>query len=223
MATSLSTRARQMMAEWQRQEHVEDLDLVRAALRRARVSVTQAVLDFHETFAGYLTEVWGETGPLGIIHRTVIDQSWYEPMQVGGYLDGKKTLLACADIHLSWEMMIALDGTFYCNGPEAASYFHWVEQSAYLWEFSTTRAWRSLQPAEPEHEVGPRLIERLAGYRQAELCDAYNEVFGCEAFVVSVARDGRRCTILIAQGEHPDEFADIRPYQPPNSKENPRR
>ena len=40
--------------------------------------------------------------------------------------------------------MIALDGTFHCNGPEASSYFVWTEQSAFMWEFSMTRPWRQL-------------------------------------------------------------------------------
>jgi hypothetical protein len=40
------------------------------------------------------------------------------------------------------------------------------------------------------------------------------------ASLVNVALDGRRCSILIAEGEDPEGLADIRRYQLPNSKIN---
>src|SRR5262245_44019173 len=103
-----------MLQTFERRPHVRDLKVVRAAIKAAGLRVTQPVLDFHRTFAGYVVDVWGERGPLGIIHPEVVaTESWFKPMQVGGYLTDKKPRLACADVHMSHEMMIALDGTFY--------------------------------------------------------------------------------------------------------------
>src|SRR5947209_4602926 len=147
---ALSERAQRFVQTWERRPHVEDLEPVRAAIEEVGLPVTEPVLDFHRTFAGYMTDVWGERGPLGIIHREAsgASWSWFKPMKVGCYLgtNGKADapLLACADVHLSWEMMIALDGTFHCNWPESSSYLVWTEQPALMWEFSMTGAWRQL-------------------------------------------------------------------------------
>ncbi len=223
MGQALSERAQRLVQTWERRPHVEDLGLVRAAIEEVGLPVTEPVLDFHRTFAGYMTDVWGERGPLGIIHREPGDASWswFKPMKVGCYIgaDGKADapLLACADVHSSWEMMIALDGTFHCNGPEASSYFMWTEQSAFMWEFSTTRPWRRLQLADDPSDVIPVLIARLAGDRIDALSDEYGEVYGTERFAVSVGHirhKGGRCYVLVADGELPREFANLKIREP---------
>ncbi len=219
MGQVLSERAQRFVQTWERQPYVEDLRLVRAAIKEAGLPVTKPVLEFHRTFAGYLTDVWGERGPLGIIHPEVVAiESWYEPMKVGGYLTGEKALLACADIHISWEMMIGLDGTFYCNGPESSSYFLWTEQSAFMWEFSMTRSWRRLLLADDPREVTAVLLPRLASYRINALSDDFGQMYGTERFVVSIGHLGCRCDIVIAEGELPGEFADLKLYQPRKRK-----
>src|SRR5262249_5966010 len=150
VARVLSDRAQRFLQIFERRPHVEDLKLVRAAIKAARLPVTQPVLDFHRTFAGYVVDVWGERGPLRIIPPEVVArEAWVKPMKVGGYLPplqpDEEPRLACADIHMSYEMMIALDGTYYCNKSAlSSSYFLWTEQSAVLWDFSMTRPWRRL-------------------------------------------------------------------------------
>jgi hypothetical protein len=219
MGQVLSRRARRFIKTWERQPHVEDLGLVRAAIEEAGLPVTEPVLDFHRTFAGYLTDVWGERGPLGIIHPEVVAiESWFEPMKVGGYLTGEEPMLACADIHISWEMMIALDGSFYCNGPESSSYFMWTEQSAFLWEFSMTRPWRRLLFTKDAPEVAAVLAPRLAGCRIDALSDQYAQVYGSERFVVSIGRQGERCDVLVAEADLPAEFADLKFRKPRGRK-----
>jgi hypothetical protein len=212
MAQVLSERAQRFVQTWERQSYVEDLGLVRAALKKARVPITEPVLDFHRTFAGYITDVWGERGPLGIIHPGVVAiESWFKPMAVGGYLTADEPMLACADIHMSYEMMIALDGTFYCNGPESSSYFLWTEQCAYLWEFGTTRAWKKLPlPGDPRKRSAG-LAQQLARYRIDALSDEYGQVYGTERFVVSIGRRGQRLIGVVAEGEWPAELADLKP------------
>lgn len=214
----LSERAQRYLQTLKRRPHVSDLKQVRAALKKAGVPITQPVLDFHETFAGYVVEVWGDEGPLGIIHPTIqAHESFCQPMEVGGYLDDEepeKSMLACADIHMSWEMLIELDGTYYCNGPESSSYFMWTEQNAYLWDFWNTR--KCVQPELPSDTVKTArvLAKKLAAHRVDALCDDYGQVYGSDRFAVSIGQGGGRCVVLVAEGEWPAELADLKPRKP---------
>jgi hypothetical protein len=135
-------------------------------------------------------------------------------MKVGGYLTAKPPSLACADIHMSYEMMIDLDGTFHCNGPESSSYFLWTEQCAYLWEFGTTRPWRRLLLADDPREVAAVLGPRLAACRIDALSDQYGQVYSTDRFVVSIGRQGERCEVVVAEGELPAELADLKLRKP---------
>jgi hypothetical protein len=214
-ARVLSDRAQRFLQTFERRAHVWDLNLVRAAIKAAGLPVTQPVLDFHQTFAGYMVDVWGDRGPLGILHPEVVAvESWFKPMKVGGYLTGKVPMLACADIHISWEMMIDLEGKFYCNGPESSSYFMWMEQSAFMWDFSMTRPWRRLLFDAAVSEVAAALAPRLARYQIEALSDQYGQVYGSDRFVVSIGHGGGRCDVVVAEGELPTEFADLKLYQP---------
>ncbi len=233
MAQELSERARRFLQTWKREPYVDDLKLVRAALDEAGVPVTDPVLDFHKTFGGYITDVWGEVGPLGIIHRKVGFQSWYEPMKVGGYLNAKEKSwhLACADIHMSYEMMIDIDGTFYCNGPESSSYFMWTEQCAFVWEFNESHRAQRMQPIEPEakpgmwhRSLGAKLLQtlflpRLASHRISLLSDQYGAVYATDEWLVTVGCGEQRYNVWTVEGKVPHEFQDPglcwRPFGPP--------
>jgi hypothetical protein len=206
----LSERAQHFVQTWERQPYVENLALVRAAIEEAGLPVTEPVLDFHHTFAGYLTDVWGERGPLGIIHPKIVAiESWSEPMKIGGYLRGKKPLLACADIHMSWEMMIGLDGTFYCNGPESSSYFMWTEQAAFMWEFSRMHRWRRLRMPLNAKKVTTVLAARVASFRINALCDDYGQAYGTDRFAVIIGREGERCDVLVIEDELPVDLEGL--------------
>jgi hypothetical protein len=210
MGQTLSKRAERFLQTWDRRPHVEDLGLVRAAIEEAGLSVTDPVIDFHRTFAGYMTDVWGEYGPLGIIHREVVSiQSWFKPMKVGGYTTAKPPSLACADIHMSYEMMIDLDGTFHCNGPESSSYFLWTEQCAFQHEFFEDRRARVLRTNASEKWLAEVFVPRLATYRIDDLSDHYCQVYATDEFVVSVGQQGHRYHVLVAEGDLPAELADF--------------
>lgn len=210
MAQALSMRAQRFIQTLERRPHVEDLGLVRAAIEEAGLTVTEPVLDFHQTFAGYMIDVWGEYGPLGIIHSEVTSiQSWFKPMKVGGYLTAKSPSLACADIHMSYEMMIDLDGTFHCNGPESSSYFLWTEQCAFQQEFFETHRARVLRTAADPKWLAEVLLPRLTQHRVPELSDEYGQIYASDRFAVSVGQSGERYHVLVAEGALPAELADI--------------
>lgn len=206
MAQVLSERAQRFLQTWRRESYVEDLGFVRAAIEEAGLPVTEPVLDFHRTFAGYITDVWGEEGPLGIIHP---NPTWYEPMKVGGYPTAKTPMLACADIHISWEMMIGLDGMFHCNCPESSSFFLWTEQCAFQHDFVDRTEGRVLLVGAAPETLAEVLLPRLAEYRIDVLSDQYGEVYASERFVVSVGQQGQRYHVLVAKGELPPELADV--------------
>lgn len=204
MAHELSPRAQRHLARRERGPYVEDLGLVRASLERAELAPTDAVLDFHRTFAGYPTSVWGEVGPLGIIHREVQSQSWYEPMEVGGYLESG--YLACADVHLSWEMMIQMDGTFHCNGPEASSYFLWTETEAFITEFIETRSARRMSLEAASDELNDLLVPKLVEGRVEELSDQYQQLYATDRWAVLVGHGGNRHDIWVVGDQVPPEL-----------------
>jgi hypothetical protein len=205
MPHELSHRARRHLERRTRGEYVADLGLVRAALERAGAPVTDPVLDFHRTFAGYQTWAWGDSGPLGIIHRTVQEQSWYEPMEVGGYVE--EGFLACADIHLSWEMMIQTDGTFHCNGPEGSSYFLCFEAEAYLNEYIDTHRARRVPPDGAADELNDRLVPVVAPHLVADLSDQYQQLYATDRWAVLVGHGGGRHDIWLATPDVPAELA----------------
>jgi hypothetical protein len=209
MAQELSRRARRFLQTWERRPYVEDLGLVRAAIEEASLPVTQPVLDFHRTFAGYITDVCGDKGPLGIIHREVSPHSWFQPMKVGGYLTAHPPSLACADIHISWEMMIDLDGTFHCNGPESSNYFLWTEQCAFLWEFAQTHRVRRVNLAAESDELASILLPRLADRRIDALSDEYGQLYATAELVVSVGQQGQRYHVLVVEGKRPAELSGL--------------
>jgi hypothetical protein len=209
MGEGLSERARRFLEAWERRPYVDDLGLVRAALEEAGLPVTEPVLEFHHAFAGYLTDVWGDRGPLGVVHREPSARSWFEPMKVGGYLTADPPALACADIHVSWEMMINPDGTFRCNGPEASSYFLWTERQAFLWEFERAHRVRRVSLTADPDELAAVLLPRLADRRIAALSDQYGQVYATDRLVVSVGQEGRRYHAVVVDGELPPELAGL--------------
>jgi hypothetical protein len=217
MTQKLSDRAQRLLQTWERRPYVEDLGLVRAAIEEVGLPVTEPVLDFHRTFAGYVTEVWGEVGPLGIIHPEIESiESWCRPMKVGGYLTADPPSLACADIHVSYEMQIELDGTYHCNGEVSSSYFLWTEQCALQEEFYRTRRARVATTSRKPKWLAQVLLPRLTQYLVPELSDRFGQVYATDRFIVSVGLKGQRYHVLIAEGESPAELAG---YERPRSSD----
>jgi hypothetical protein len=176
MAQELSVLAQRYLRTKKRRRHIQDLDLVRAALAEAGVPVTEPVLDFHCVFAGYPTDISGEDGALGIIHRRPVSEAgWFAPMKVYVLNEGDRPprTLACADVHISWEMFIDLEGTIYCNGPTASSYFLWTEQCAVIWDFVKQSGGRRLWPDENAGNLNETLVPRVAAAKVEELSDQY--------------------------------------------------
>lgn len=221
MGRKLSDRAQRYLQTFERRPHVSDLKLVRKALKAADVPITEAVLDFHETFAGYVVDIWDDKGPLGIIHLTIeAHESFCEPMEVGGYIDEdepEESILACADVHMSWEMLIELDGTYHCNGPLSSSYFAYTEQGAFMWDF-----WNSKPCERPDvPELSTKRLKAfetdLAPHRIDDICDEYCRIYAADRFAVSIGHAGG-CIVMVSEGEWPVELDALRETKPRKRK-----
>jgi hypothetical protein len=208
MTQALSERAQRFLSSRERRPHVEDLGLLRDLLEEAGVPVTEPVLDFQRTFAGYPIEAYLEEGTLGIIHPDQAGLRYVEPMTLDGYIKGVESMLNCADFHPSYEVAIALDGTFYCDGPESTSYFLWTEQCAFQQEFFETRRARVLNTAASPKWLADVFAPRLRLYRIEALSDEYCQVYATDEFVVSIGQRGQRYHVLVADGTLPVILAD---------------
>jgi hypothetical protein len=193
-------------ANWApRRPHVDDLGLVRAALESAGVPPTEPLLDFHRAFAGYTMDAYGDEGVLGLIHRQVCVQSAVRPMKVTAYQgDDGAWAVACADLHVSYEMFLADGGTFIANGPVASSYFMYVEQLAFAWEFASRRPVRAIMLSHyhADEEVRGVLVPRLADHLVAELSDAVSQVYATTDSLVIVRSSGFHDAWATTDGPH---------------------
>jgi hypothetical protein len=215
----LSDRAQRFLRTLERAPHVEDLELLRDRLEEAGVPVTEPVLDFHRTFAGYPIGAGLEEGTLGIIHPAGVSLRWVEPMKVEGLIRGEESLLTCADCHPSDAMTIALDGTIYCDWPLSSSYFLLTEQCGFQHEFFEAREARVLNTAAAVEWLDAVFLPRLAGYRIDALSDEYCQMFATDDFVVSVGKHWQRYHVLAAKGPLAPELADFqRPFSVADQK-----
>ena len=81
-----------------------------------------------------------------------------------------------------------------------------------------TRPWRRRLFAADGSEVAAVLAPRLARYQIDDLSDRYGQLYGTDRFVVSIGHGGGRCDVVVAEGELPAEFADLKLYQPRKRK-----
>jgi hypothetical protein len=206
VSTELSERARRMVAaNWgERRPYVDDLGLVRGALEAAGVLPTEPLLDFHRVFAGYTVDAYGDEGVLGLIHREVCVQSSVRPMEVAAYRGEDGAWVACADLHASYEMFLAEDGTFIANGPVASNYFVYTEQCAFAWDFASRRPVRAIMLSHyhADEEIRGVLVPRLASHRVAELSDAVSQVYATADALVIVRRNGFHEAWATTDGPH---------------------
>jgi hypothetical protein len=119
--------------------------MVREALQREGVPVTDALLDFHQTFAGYVERDGRDEFVYGLLHR---QPKWLDPLQVDAFQDDESArvwYIACADGHPSYDLRIDQSGIYYTTYcvPRASSFFMLTEQAAFVWEFAKERKGRN--------------------------------------------------------------------------------
>jgi hypothetical protein len=207
----LSDRAQRYLAQWQRRPHVEDPGLVRAALQRRGIPVTDALLDFHRTFAGYADNSSGDLFVFGLIHP---EPAWLKPMEVSAIqADDSSGLwfVICADGHPSYDLRIDQNGVYYttCVVPRASSFFMQVEQDAFGCEFAAKHGGRTIPLwlwNDPD-EMADVLLSRLADKRVAEISDAYSGVYATDKMALFHKVRSKEFSVHVAEGARPPELA----------------
>jgi hypothetical protein len=115
-------------------------------------------------------------------------------MKVGGYLPDWKGnwFVACADMHMSYEMFLLPDGTFDSNGRVASSYFMYMEQLAFAWEFAQRGPVRAvpLNERRAVESIKGVLVPRFSSYRIGDLSDSISHVFATDNTVLIVRESG---------------------------------
>lgn len=104
------------------------------ALKRANCPVFDCWLDFHARFAGYQEIVGHDTAVWGIVHANprwalLPDEAWVKA-------DGNDWLVACADVHPSYDYNLNSTGEFvsYGGGGEHESFAKRIERAALGWD-----------------------------------------------------------------------------------------
>jgi hypothetical protein len=207
----LSDRAQRFLAQWQRRPHVEDLGLVRDALQHRGVPITDPLLDFHRTFAGYTDNSIGDVFVFGLIHPEPV---WLAPMEVSAFpADDSSGLwfVICADGHPSYDLRIDQNGVYYttCVVPHASSFFLQVEQDAFGCEFASKHRGRTVPLwlwNDPD-EMAEVLLSRLADQVVAEISDEYSRVYATDRIALFHKVRSKEFTAYVAEGNVPPELA----------------
>jgi hypothetical protein len=114
---------------------------------------------------------------------------------------------------MSWEMMIALDGTFHINGPSATDYFLSTERSALLWEFHERQPvehhFLGLQSKAKRDELTALLLPRLQAHRSEALSDQYEQFFVTNQMIVNIHNADNLIRLWLVKGERPRELEGI--------------
>lgn len=214
----LSDRARRFLGHHERRPHVEDLGMVRAALERQGVPVTDALLDFHRTFAG-LVERNGPEGKadefvFGLIHE---DPKWLDPMEVS-VIEGDDPpgnwYVICADGHPSYDLRIDQAGVYYttCIVPRASSFFMQTEQDAFVWEFASKHPgrgyplWLWNDPNEMIDILPARLKSRLV----PDISDQYGSIYATDEMILTYKVNSKEFSAYIVNGAEPPELDGFR-------------
>ncbi len=208
----LSTRAADYLQTWDRLPHIDDLDAVASALNRALVPVTQELLDYHRTFAGYLHREGAEWFIFGLVHPS---SYWITPGEVSAWKeapDSERWFVTCADTHPSHDLRLDQFGVFYASGSRcASSFFLRFEQIALIdWEFSRNRTVRRvpLWLFNDRDVLLNRWHQRLEGRCNRELSDEYSQIYATGELVVY--RWGVYVDAWLAGSKCPEELAGLR-------------
>lgn len=184
----LSPRAQRYLEQLERRPHVEDLAEVRAALEEAGVPATDALLDFHERYAGYV-----QGGPdvfvWGLVHAA---PQWVAAMAVEEIEENGLHYVTCADGHPSYALALDQHGVHYTTAcvPRATRFDVMTEQKALVHERVSAAsqrgpvAYRRLELCNDRAELREGLLPRLAGAEIAEACDRYGNVYATDELVL---------------------------------------
>lgn len=153
---TFSNRATEYLRSLKRREAVS-VSEVRSAFARSNVALPDAWLDFHHELGGYVEILGRDRATWGLMH---VAPRWQEPMALWFEEDDAGVVIACADVHPSYDYWLTESGEFtgLGGGGPCESFGVKVEQDALLWSVAREGAWRRVLhfddwPSEKKDEV----------------------------------------------------------------------
>lgn len=210
----LTPRAQRYLATLERLPHVEDLGAVRAALEAAGAPATEALLGFHERYAGYVksgpdTFIWG------LLHKS---PRWGSPMELDADRENDLWYVTCADAHPSYALTLDQHGTHYTTAgvPRASSFDVYMEQGALISEFHARhdskgeQKYRRLEMFNDREELHEVLLARLEGRQVAEGSDEHGTIYVTDELLLEHYAHFDFYAVHVAAGAQPAELDGFR-------------
>ena len=118
----------------ERRDFIRDLAVVSQLLAKLNVPITRPLLDFHETFGGYVGKNWMNDVEFGLV---LSDDGWGTTVQ---NRDGT-VLIQCAEVDpQDWPPYLDLEGRYYRStndeDPIASNFFFHIEQCAFALDWA---------------------------------------------------------------------------------------
>jgi hypothetical protein len=195
----------------ERRPHLADLAIVRQALAAAGVPASDALLEFHERYAGLVSPgldefVWG------LVHE---NPRWLEPLTVEADNDDGSVRVICADAHPSYYLQLDVDGVHYttCGVPRALRFETLLEQHACVVDWARTAGQVSayrLELRNDPRELAEVLIPRLADCIVSVASDACGAIYATNELLLEHYVHFDFFQLHVRAGTHPDSVRDFR-------------
>jgi HEAT repeats len=205
-----SQRATRYLERLERRPHIDDLGVVRRALEEAGVTATDALLAFHDEFAGYVKPAPDEF-VYGLVHAA---PRWIGALAVETFTDDDMPYVICADGHPSYELCLDLQGVHYttCRVPRATSFGMMIEQDAFVTAACDGHAvmGASLGLNNDRRELSEVLLPRLAAHLVAEVSDEHGRIYATDELVLEHLVHFDSYQVWVLDGKRPVELRDLR-------------
>jgi hypothetical protein len=175
-------------------ERLQPLPLARVleAFERRNIAPRDHWLEFHEAL-GYIEKIGKDRAIWGLIH---VASQWQQPSDLWIEKDGAELVIACADVHPSYDYWITEAGEFIGigGGGPCESFNAKVEQNALLWSVTKEGMWRQVLdfndwPPEKRAELAADASRAVV----SEATDRYTRCFVTKSCLMFERQTG--CTV----------------------------
>lgn len=185
MQNTLSERALQYLHSLRRWPFVQDDNIVIQALEAEGIPITEPLLAFHRTFAGFVAGSLTYPIVYGLVHP---NPKYFSPLTASAFDEGGIWYVSCADMYPFSSHDLDQYGRFYggdtCESPTVSSFFLKIEQDAFIYAFCRETGARMLRLYEMTEEAVSLLIDRVSDKKIASLSDEYSQILADEKTAV---------------------------------------
>lgn len=202
----LSPLAASYLQMWERRGYIDDLAVVSQLLVKLGVPVTRPLIDFHETFAGYVGKNWLNDVEFGL----VLTEGGCQPNIIHR---NKTTLIQCAEVDpQDLPPYVDLQGRYYrCaedNTPIASSFFFRTEQCAYAFDWVQRMGAESIPLPWDKSALFQQMLRTMtAGCEISGFGDEFSDLYLKDNLLVF--DDSYSTSAWIAPGPYPSELIEV--------------